>query len=63
MKFTEICYFFVLLNFFLNFSLVFNVGEYRRQATEAYKNHEFFNPDNKEAMAIRRYVYSTIISI
>lgn len=32
---------------------VFNVGEYRRQATEAYKNHEFFNPDNKEAMAIR----------
>ncbi|KFM75051.1 6-phosphofructo-2-kinase/fructose-2,6-bisphosphatase, partial [Stegodyphus mimosarum] len=32
---------------------VFNVGEYRRQATEAYRNHEFFNPDNKEAMAIR----------
>ncbi|XP_023211023.1 6-phosphofructo-2-kinase/fructose-2,6-bisphosphatase 4-like isoform X1 [Centruroides sculpturatus] len=32
---------------------VFNVGEYRRQATEAYKNHDFFRPDNKEAMAIR----------
>jgi len=32
---------------------VFNVGEYRRQATEAYKNHEFFRPDNKEAMMIR----------
>lgn len=31
----------------------FNVGEYRRQATQAYKNHEFFRPDNKEAMAIR----------
>lgn len=35
---------------------VFNVGEYRRQATEAYKNHEFFRPDNKEAAAIRKYV-------
>ncbi|RWS15472.1 6-phosphofructo-2-kinase/fructose-2:6-bisphosphatase-like protein [Dinothrombium tinctorium] len=32
---------------------VFNVGEYRRQATEAYKSHDFFKPDNKEAMAIR----------
>ncbi|XP_015786872.1 6-phosphofructo-2-kinase/fructose-2,6-bisphosphatase isoform X3 [Tetranychus urticae] len=32
---------------------VFNVGEYRRQATEAYKNHDFFRPDNKEAMVIR----------
>ncbi|XP_076328600.1 6-phosphofructo-2-kinase/fructose-2,6-bisphosphatase-like isoform X2 [Tachypleus tridentatus] len=32
---------------------VFNVGEYRRQATTVYKNHEFFSPNNKEAMAIR----------
>ncbi|XP_074597769.1 6-phosphofructo-2-kinase/fructose-2,6-bisphosphatase-like isoform X3 [Brevipalpus obovatus] len=32
---------------------VFNVGEYRRQATEAYKNHDFFRPDNQEAMRIR----------
>lgn len=32
---------------------VFNVGEYRRQATEAYKSHDFFRPDNMEAMAIR----------
>ncbi|GIX96425.1 hypothetical protein CDAR_113981 [Caerostris darwini] len=32
---------------------VFNVGEYRRQATEAYKDHSFFDPNNKEAMAIR----------
>lgn len=33
---------------------VFNVGEYRRNATKAYKNHDFFKPDNKEAMTIRK---------
>ncbi|ODN02887.1 6-phosphofructo-2-kinase/fructose-2,6-bisphosphatase [Orchesella cincta] len=33
--------------------LVFNLGEYRRQATTAYKNHDFFRMDNMEAMAIR----------
>ncbi|KAL1137606.1 hypothetical protein AAG570_009302 [Ranatra chinensis] len=32
---------------------VFNLGEYRRHATTAYKSHEFFRPDNREAMAIR----------
>lgn len=32
---------------------VFNLGEYRRHVTTAYKSHEFFRPDNKEAMAIR----------
>uniref|UniRef100_A0A1B6D6F3 6-phosphofructo-2-kinase domain-containing protein n=1 Tax=Clastoptera arizonana TaxID=38151 RepID=A0A1B6D6F3_9HEMI len=32
---------------------VFNLGEYRRHATSAYKSHEFFRQDNKEAMAIR----------
>lgn len=32
---------------------MFNLGEYRRHATSAYKNHEFFRPDNAEAMAIR----------
>lgn len=32
---------------------VFNVGEYRRQATSAYKNHDFFRGDNKAALAIR----------
>ncbi|RZF47043.1 hypothetical protein LSTR_LSTR012301 [Laodelphax striatellus] len=32
---------------------VFNLGEYRRHATTAYKSHEFFKPDNREAMAIR----------
>ena len=35
---------------------VFNLGEYRRQATEAYKTHEFFRPDNAEAMALRSRV-------
>lgn len=34
---------------------VFNVGEYRRIATETYKNHDFFRPDNKAAMTIRKY--------
>uniref|UniRef100_T1JAT7 6-phosphofructo-2-kinase domain-containing protein n=1 Tax=Strigamia maritima TaxID=126957 RepID=T1JAT7_STRMM len=37
----------------INTQGVFNVGEYRRKATEAYKNHDFFRPDNSEAMAIR----------
>ena len=32
---------------------VFNVGEYRRRATAAYKNHDFFRPDNLEAQRIR----------
>ncbi|GFY38196.1 hypothetical protein TNIN_235943 [Trichonephila inaurata madagascariensis] len=32
---------------------VFNVGEYRRLATEAYKSHDFFRPENTAAMAIR----------
>jgi len=35
---------------------VFNLGEYRRQATEAYKTHEFFRADNAEAMALRSRV-------
>jgi len=38
---------------FIFFFAVFNLGEYRRHATTAYKSHEFFRPDNKEAMAIR----------
>lgn len=32
---------------------VFNVGEYRRQATTRYKSHDFFRQDNEEAMVIR----------
>ncbi|XP_061470084.1 6-phosphofructo-2-kinase/fructose-2,6-bisphosphatase 1 isoform X2 [Rhineura floridana] len=33
---------------------VFNVGQYRREAVQTYKNYEFFRPDNEEAMHIRR---------
>jgi signal recognition particle GTPase len=38
---------------------VFNVGEYRRKATESddgkllYGGHDFFRPDNEEAVIIR----------
>ncbi|XP_066978255.1 6-phosphofructo-2-kinase/fructose-2,6-bisphosphatase-like isoform X2 [Macrobrachium rosenbergii] len=32
---------------------VFNLGEYRRRATQKYKNHNFFRSDNEEAMALR----------
>jgi 6-phosphofructo-2-kinase len=32
---------------------VFNLGEYRRNVTTAYRNHDFFRPDNETAMAIR----------
>ena len=32
---------------------VFNVGEYRRQATSAYRSHEFFKHENKEAYNLR----------
>jgi len=32
---------------------VFNVGEYRRQVTDLYRNHDFFRPGNLEAMALR----------
>ncbi|KAM7404176.1 hypothetical protein PAMP_011547 [Pampus punctatissimus] len=33
---------------------VFNVGQYRRDATRSYNNFEFFRPDNTEAMKIRK---------
>ncbi|XP_061551715.1 6-phosphofructo-2-kinase/fructose-2,6-bisphosphatase 1-like isoform X2 [Phycodurus eques] len=33
---------------------VFNVGQYRRDATRAYSSFEFFKPDNAEAMTIRK---------
>ena len=46
----------IILNI-LSWALVFNLGEYRRQATEAYKNHEFFKPDNAEAMASVSYFF------
>uniref|UniRef100_A0A673A4R7 6-phosphofructo-2-kinase domain-containing protein n=1 Tax=Sphaeramia orbicularis TaxID=375764 RepID=A0A673A4R7_9TELE len=34
---------------------VFNVGQYRRNATQSYNSFEFFRPDNTEAMKIRKY--------
>ncbi|XP_038603893.1 6-phosphofructo-2-kinase/fructose-2,6-bisphosphatase 1 [Tachyglossus aculeatus] len=33
---------------------VFNLGQYRRKAVQSYKNYEFFRPDNREAMTIRK---------
>uniref|UniRef100_A0A7N8X0U3 6-phosphofructo-2-kinase/fructose-2,6-bisphosphatase-like n=1 Tax=Mastacembelus armatus TaxID=205130 RepID=A0A7N8X0U3_9TELE len=33
---------------------VFNVGQYRRDATRSYNSYEFFRPDNIEAMNIRK---------
>lgn len=43
------------LNYSLDFPLetVFNLGEYRRNVTTAYRNHDFFRTDNDKAMAIR----------
>lgn len=41
------------LNWIGIFTKVYNLGEYRRNATSAYKSHEFFRTDNQEAMAIR----------
>lgn len=34
---------------------VFNVGQYRRDATRSYNSYEFFRADNTEAMKIRKY--------
>lgn len=44
----DICFFF----FFSH--LVFNVGEYRREAVKHYSSYDFFRPDNEEAMKVRR---------
>lgn len=35
--------------------IVFNVGVYRRNVVGADRKHDFFRPDNAEAIAIRRY--------
>jgi hypothetical protein len=35
---------------------VFNVGEYRRDAVKVYAGKEFFDPDNTEAVAVRKCV-------
>lgn len=42
----------VLLHNLIEIS-VYNLGEYRRSVTTAYKNHEFFRSENQAAMAIR----------
>uniref|UniRef100_A0A4W6EQE2 Si:dkey-96f10.1 n=1 Tax=Lates calcarifer TaxID=8187 RepID=A0A4W6EQE2_LATCA len=39
---------------------VFNVGQYRRDATRSYNSYEFFRPDNEEAMKIRKYEPSAL---
>lgn len=39
--------------FYMLCCIVYNLGEYRRSVTSAYKSHEFFRPENQEAMAIR----------
>lgn len=33
---------------------VFNVGEYRREAVKSYHGKDFFDPDNKYAVEIRK---------
>lgn len=42
------------LNWVGIYTKVFNVGEYRRKATDSYKSNDFFRPDNVEAMGIRK---------
>ena len=42
---------------------VFNVGEYRRQATSAYRNHEFFRHENKEAYRLRIAVSDNALKV
>lgn len=37
------------------FFLVFNVGEYRRLAVKFYADKDFFDPDNADAVAVRKY--------
>ncbi len=36
---------------------MFNVGEYRRDAVKFYADKDFFDPDNAEAVAVRKYIY------
>jgi len=42
--------------------LVFNVGEYRRDAVKFYADKDFFDPDNAEAVAVRKYLYVYFLS-
>ncbi|CAM9866629.1 unnamed protein product [Lampetra fluviatilis] len=41
---------------------VFNVGMYRRQATDSYRSFEFFRHDNEEAMTIRKQCALTALN-
>lgn len=34
--------------------VVFNVGEYRREAVKNYSSYDFFKPDNECAVKIRQ---------
>jgi hypothetical protein len=34
--------------------LVFNVGEYRRDAVKYFADKDFFDPDNIDAVAVRK---------
>lgn len=43
----------LILFFIPHARVVFNLGEYRRNVTTAYRNHDFFRADNDAAMAIR----------
>ena len=46
---------YIIIDIILIFMFVaFNVGEYRRAATEAYRTHDFFRADNKEAQEVRQ---------
>ena len=36
------------------FPLVFNVGEYRRDAVKFFADKDFFDPDNAGAVAVRK---------
>merc|ERR1719219_2974589 len=41
---------------------VYNVGEYRRKATNEYNSHLFFLSSNTEAMKVRQQVAETALS-
>lgn len=52
-------YFYVFINFlwtnvlFMLVTLVFSVGNYRRELYKSQATHEFFGPNNAEGLAMR----------
>jgi len=40
---------------------VFNVSEYRREATTEYRNHDFFRPENTAAMTLRLNISNSVL--